>query len=143
MGFTMNTAIQNIYNDSDVEELMSELENALGMMEPYYSQNGGGKFGYALLARLQEKKMLVSPFKAFVKEPYKCSICGQVFSHSDKKKPLHKEAQHSAAMYHMSTVHGIAGKARKTHIEMPEPKEIEFKNRVEYLNFANKNPHLV
>lgn len=139
----MNVKNENYWDNNDFERVLAELENALDMMEPYYSQNGAGKSGYALLAEMREKKMLVSPFTAIIKSYYTCSICGEVFSHGAKNKPLHKDAQHSAAMFHMHSIHGIEGKSRKAYIQMPADKQVEFKNRKEYLDFANKNPHLV
>jgi len=139
---TMTIQNDRIYNDQDVSDLMSELEVALEMMSPYYAQNGGGKMAQALLTRLHDKKMELTPFVANITTVFGCVVCGQEFSHSASGKALCKSGQQGAVMKHLSEAHGIQGKERRKHVKFPEVIEKEFKNRNEFLNFRNTNVHL-
>lgn len=139
----MTTQIERIYNDQDVADLMSELEVMLEMLDPYYSQNGGGKTAQLLLTRLKEKKMEVTPFVANITTVFGCLVCGESFSHSSNGKALCKSGQQGAVMKHLADAHDIHGKERRKHVKFPEIVERTFTNRNEYLNFRNANAHLV
>lgn len=142
-GSIMTTQNKQIFNDQDVADLMSELEVVLEMLDPYYSQNGGGKTAQNLLARLQEKKMEHTPFVANITTVFSCLICGHDFSHSANGKALCKSGQQGAVMKHLTDAHNIVGKERRQYVKHPVIVEKEFKNRNEYLNFRNANVHLV
>jgi hypothetical protein len=124
-----------VWTNDDVLDLMGELESALGMMEPYYSQNNGGQSGYDLLDRLRKKQDLIGPYFHNVLHATSCKVCQKSFGFSVKKKPMNEGQQHSTAMQHIRDVHGVEDyKERRSLVVKPYYEMVQFEHRKAYLD---------
>ncbi len=113
----------------EVEELVSELESALDMMEPYYKQCNAGSSAFDLIDRIKAK--LPVTITEFI--PISCTLCNKSFQLTKKKKVLRDFEQISFAHSHLSSFHGISNhKERKKYISEPETVIKTFSTRSEY-----------
>lgn len=129
------TQEKQVWTNDEVLDLMSELESALGMMSPYYSQCNGGQSGYDLLARLRAKQDLIGPYFENVLHATTCKICQKDFGRSSKGRKMSEQQQHSMAMAHIKDVHGIEDyKERRSLVVKPYYELVEFENRKAYLD---------
>lgn len=135
----MSTQQDNIsWSNQEVNSLMDELENALSLMSPYYSQCNAGESAYQLLSTLRKKQDLIGPHFENVKINSYCSICNKDFGKSKKGKALSEEQQYNQSMTHLFQEHGIVDhKERKSMFIQPTFKIVEFKNRQTYLDSLN------
>lgn len=129
------TQEKQVWTNDEVLDLMSELESALGMMSPYYSQCNGGQSGYDLLQRLRAKQDLIGPYFENILHATTCKICQKDFGKSKKGRKLNESEQHSMAMGHMKEFHGIEDyKERRSLVVKPYYELVEFENRKAYLD---------
>lgn len=132
------TQEKQVWTNDEVLDLMDELDSALGMMSPYYSQCNGGQSGYDLLQRLRAKQDLIGPYFEQVYQAASCSICQQSFGLSAKKKQMDEHQQHSLAMFHLKEVHGIEDyKERRKLVVKSHYILVEFEHRQAYLDSLN------
>lgn len=132
----MSTQQENIsWSNQEVNSLMDELENALSLMSPYYSQCNAGESAYQLLATLRKKQDLIGPHFENVKVNSYCHICLKDFGKSSKGKLMSDDQQYQMAMEHLVKSHGILDyKERKSLVIKPHYKIVEFKNRQAFLD---------
>jgi hypothetical protein len=132
----MSSSNENIsWTNEDVQSLMDELEYALSLMSPYYSQCNAGESAYKLLSDLKKKQDLIGPYFANLKFNSFCPICNKDFSKSAKGKLMSDEQQYQIAIQHFSAAHGITDyNERKKLFVKPYFKVVEFKNKQEYLD---------
>lgn len=119
----------NIFTIDEVEELVSELESALDMMEPYYKQCNAGSSAFELIERIKAKL----PVTITETVPISCTLCNKSFALTKKKKVLRDFEQISLAHSHLSSFHGIdSHEERKKYISSPETVLKTFATRFEY-----------
>lgn len=129
------TQEKQVWTNDEVVDLMDELENALGMMSPYYSQCDAGQSGYDLLQRLRAKQNLIGPYFENVLHATSCQICQKDFGRSSKGRRMDEHQQHSMAMAHIKDVHGIEDyKERRKLVVKPYYELVEFEHRKAYLD---------
>lgn len=126
---------QQFFTTDDVLDLMSELENSLNMMEPYYSQCNADNSAIELLNRLRQKQAEIGPFFASVDLPYHCTICNKSFEFTNKGKKLHHLSQKNAAVEHLAVIHNIKGKSRDDFIFVAQTVVQQFSNKQAFLDF--------
>lgn len=123
------------WTNEDVQSLMEELEYALSLMSPYYSQCNAGDLSYKLLSTLKKKQELISPYFINLKVNSSCPICNKDFGKSSKGKLMSDDQQYHIAIQHFSTAHGITDyNERKKLFVKPYFKSFEFKNKQAYLD---------
>jgi hypothetical protein len=126
---------KQVWTNDEVLDLMDELDSALGMMSPYYSQCNGGQSGYDLLQRLRAKQDLIGPYFENVLHATSCQICQKDFGRSNKGRRMDEHQQHSMAMAHIKDVHGIEDyKERRKLVVKPYYMLVEFEHRKAYLD---------
>jgi hypothetical protein len=129
------TQEKQVWTNDEVLDLMDELDSALGMMSPYYSQCNGGQSGYDLLQRLRAKQDLIGPYFENVLHATSCQICQKDFGRSNKGRRMDEHQQHSMAMAHIKDVHGIEDyKERRKLVVKPYYMLVEFEHRKAYLD---------
>ncbi len=139
MNFMSNENEILAWTNDDVLSLMDELENALSLMSPYYSQCNAGDSAYKLLSDLKKKQDLIVPYFANLKVNSFCPICNKDFGKSSKGKTMDDDQQYQIAIQHFSTAHGISDyHERKSLFVKPYFKIVEFKNKKEYLDSLSK-----
>lgn len=87
-----------------LSETAEELEQVLGMMEPYYSQAGGQESGFRLLTQINEHPRIIAYREAQKKKEEEkiqkeraktyCSKCRRHFK-DESAKTQHEKAKHS------------------------------------------------
>jgi hypothetical protein len=126
---------KQVWTNDEVLDLMDELDSALGMMSPYYSQCNGGQSGYDLLQRLRAKQDLIGPYFENVLHATSCQICQKDFGRSNKGRRMDEHQQHGMAMAHIKDVHGIEDyKERRKLVVKPYYMLVEFEHRKAYLD---------
>lgn len=129
------TQEKQFWTNDEVADLIGELESVLGMMEPYYSQNGAGSSAEDLLARLRKKQDLIGPYFENVLQAASCKICQENFGYSKKGKRMDEHQQHSMAMAHIREVHAVEDyKERRSMVVKPHYVLVEFEHRQAYLD---------
>lgn len=126
---------KQMWTNDEVVDLMDELDSALGMMSPYYSQCNGGQSGYDLLQRLRAKQDLIGPYFENILHATSCQICQKDFGRSNKGRRMDEHQQHSMAMAHIKDVHGVEDyKERRKLVVKPYYERVEFEHRKAYLD---------
>ena len=123
-----------------IDNLMNALQDALGMMEPYYSQCGAGDEYYELIYEWKASK----PVKAFRITPAECKLCGKQFIRSRKKNALDVHQRNLCLTNHLMSEHGLVEYAdRKPHKIKSKMQTIVFKNHRDFLDNAGKGWQIV